>query len=87
LNLELKAAETLLLLELVLDSLGEKEEKEIGLRWVLIVGVGFELRKVNHGDSAAEMASGFVARNSIIVTKIPTNCAEEEYCYYWYLAA
>jgi hypothetical protein len=79
LDLELKAAETLLLLELVFDCLGEKEQKEIRLRWVLIVGVGFELRKWNHGDSAAEMASGFVARNSIIVTKIPTNCAEEEY--------
>jgi hypothetical protein len=79
LDLELKAAETLLLLELVLDSLGEKEEKEIRLRWVLIVGVGFELRKWNHGDSAAEMARGFVARNSIIVSKSPTNCVEEEY--------
>jgi len=71
LDLELNAAETLLLPP-VLESLGEKGEKEIGLNWVLVEEVGCELRKGNNGDSAAEMESGFIARKSVMVRKSRT---------------
>lgn len=83
-DLELKAEETLLL-PLVLESLGEKGEKEIELNWVLVDDeVGCELRKGNNGDSVAEMESGFIARKSVMVRKSTTpGGAEVDY----YLAA
>lgn len=58
-----------MLLQLVLDGLGEKRTREFGLSWVLGVRVGRELRKGNLGDSAAEKVSGFVARKSGIVSE------------------
>jgi len=54
---------------LVLESLCEKGEKEIGLNWVLVEEVGCELRKGNHGDSADEMESGFIVRKSVMVQR------------------
>ena len=54
-----------MLLQLVLDGLGEKRTREFGLSWVLGVRVGRELRKGNLGDSAAEKVSGFVLGLSV----------------------
>lgn len=49
--------------------MGEKEEREIGLSWVLVEGDGCGLRKGKHGESAAEMESGFIGRKSVIVSE------------------
>lgn len=53
--------------------MGEKGERKIGLSWVLVEGVGCELRKGERGESAAEMESGFIARKSVIVSQRAQN--------------